>query len=395
MLRLAGGVAFTAACVGAVNTHSGVEHHELPHVKEFHGKMYDTGMIPLPPSFFYDVAHGWRDEPVWDPTVHLALEMPSGVAPLDTFELEPVPPGGMPRVVNQGQSSLAFTAPFKMFSDEGTRVLKSIVQREAKHAHRNHRNVELRGLYYRSKFIRSAVTDPTLLSFLANLAGEPLYPHFLLTDSPSVNFGQVTNDTVIKGVVDPWHFDSVAYVGVALISDIDGMVGGELQVVKRKRKEALSLIYETNNNLAEKDFLNVKYARAGNCIFVQGSEMVHRVTRVVSAKEPRLSLVMAFQPANAFQPDKTVLDTWRRFDIVENSADYEYFRTKAHMMSGALRSLVETEEPTRDGAKLARRLRAITAELERAASILENSTSDFIGFVNETEIVGKTKKSEL
>ena len=344
MLRLASGVAWVATCVRATNTHSGVEHHKLPHVTEFHGMMYDSGMIPLPPSFFFDIAHGWRDEPVFNPKVHLALEMPSGVASLDTFELEPVPAGGMPRVVDQGQSSLAFTAPFKMFSDEGARVLKAIVQREAKNAHRNHRNVELRGLYYRSKFIRSVVTDPTLLSFLANLAGEPLYPHFLLMDAPSVNFGKVTNDTVIEGVVDPWHFDSVAYVGVALISDIEGMVGGELQVVKRRRKEALSLIYETKNKVAEKDLLNVKYARSGNCIFVQGSEMVHRVTRVISAAEPRLSLVMAFQPANAFQPDKTVLDTWRNFDKVDGTADYEYFRVKAHMMSGALRSLVQTEE---------------------------------------------------
>ena len=169
--------------------------------------------------------------------------------------------------------------------------------------------MELRGLYYRSKFVRSVVTDPTLPSFLANLAGEPLYPHFLLMDAPSVNFGKVTNDTVIEGVVDPWHFDSVAYVGVSLISDIEGMVGGELQVVKRRRKEALSLIYKTKNKVAEKDLLNVKYARSGNCIFVQGSEMVHRVTRVISAAEPRLSLVMAFQPANVFQPDKSVLDT--------------------------------------------------------------------------------------
>ena len=49
-------------------------------------------------------------------------------------------------------------------------------------------------------------------------AGEPIVAHMLLMDAPSVNFGAADEASVVGATVDPWHFDSVAYVGVALIS---------------------------------------------------------------------------------------------------------------------------------------------------------------------------------
>eukprot|EP00465_Bigelowiella_longifila_P008765 CAMPEP_0185271764 /NCGR_PEP_ID=MMETSP1359-20130426/45579_1 /TAXON_ID=552665 /ORGANISM="Bigelowiella longifila, Strain CCMP242" /LENGTH=129 /DNA_ID=CAMNT_0027863825 /DNA_START=114 /DNA_END=503 /DNA_ORIENTATION=+ len=119
--------------------------------------------------------------------------------------------------------------------------------------------------------------------------------------------------------------------------------------------------------------------------------MVHRVTRVQKAKEPRLSLVMAFQPSNPFQPDKTVLDTWMRFDAETGSAPFEFFRTKAHMMGSALHHLAAEEEATIDRVHLSNRLRAVAAELSRTADLLEGKDTDFIGFVNETKYVTECK----
>ena len=92
----------------------------------------------------------------------------------------------------------------------------------------------------------------------------------------------------------------------------------------------------TLNRPPEEAITTVNYERAGRCIFVQGSEVVHRVTRVASALEPRMSLVMAFQPANPFQPDKTVLDTWERFDAQLGSAPFEFYRLKAHTVNEAV-----------------------------------------------------------
>jgi len=384
--------ALKAVKMSESGTSFGVDHRSLKIVKELGHVQGRGSMIPLPKSFFFEIVEERDDEPEFDPEIHLDLRMPEHVTKLDDFS--PSPPDSIPRVNSSEGSKLAFTAPFSLFSEEGVKVIHSIVMREKHKANRNHRNVELRGLYYTSPFVRQMMTNPTLLGFLEEFAGEPIWPHFLLQDSPSVNFGKATEDTVIQGVVDPWHFDSVAYVGVALISDIEGMVGGELQIVKKRKEEALRLIERTNNNVTGDDLLTVSYEKPGWCIFVQGSEMVHRVTRVQKAKEPRLSFIMAFQPSNPFQPDKTVLDTWMRFDAEIGSAPFEFFRTKAHMMGSALHHLAAEEEATIDRVHLSNRLRAVAAELSRTADLLEGKDSDFIGFVNETKYASECKLSD-
>ena len=34
------------------------------------------------------------------------------------------------------------------------------------------------------------------------------------------------------GPIDHWHNDSIAYAGVVVISDMEGMIGGELELFK-------------------------------------------------------------------------------------------------------------------------------------------------------------------
>jgi hypothetical protein len=376
----------------------GVQHVELPHV-QLAGEAFDASatVVPLPPngSFFgIPIVRSSHDvgEPIFDPAVHLALREPSSVALLPEFEHVDI--ARVPAADSAGGSRLAYSTPFDMLSKEGVRVAHAILRREEVHAHRNHRNVELRGLYYRSPWMRAMMNDPALLAHLGRLAGEPIVPHMLFMDAPSANFG-VPQTSVIGATVDPWHFDSVAYVGVVLVSNVEDMDGGELQILQRPTKdEAIDLIESTLNAPPPSAIVNVSYERSGRCIFVQGSEMVHRVTRVASAPEPRMSLVMAFQPANPFQPDKTVLDTWERFDVVVGSAPYEFFRLKAHTMGSALRHLAANEAPTRDRAGLAKKLRAIAAELERSAALINHETSDFIGFVDEGALDDRRRAAE-
>jgi len=291
----------------------------------------------------------------------------------------------MPRVIGSGTSRLAFTTSFKILSDAGVQVIKNIILRERAHANRNHRNVELRGLYYLSPFIRDLMTNEIVLDHLSKMAGEPILPHFLLMDAPSVNFGKPCNstesDTKCK-VVDHWHFDSVSYVGVILVSDLEGMVGGDLEVIRSDDKwEAINALNESESV----DSVTVKYGESGNCVFVQGSEILHHVTPVRYAKEDRLSFVMAFQPSNAFQPDKTVLDTWKRFDHNTGSAPYEYFRLKAWKLSHILKSYVEQTPFTRDADSMTEKLEAVTQELQRTIGLLTGTESDTIGFFDENK----------
>ena len=267
----------------------GVQHARLPIVERLGHEAFDPSAhqtsIPLPPSFFdIPIVYAPEDvgEPAFDAAVHLALREPSGVALLPDFRH--VATAEVPAVNSAAGSRLAYSTPFDMLSEEGVRVAHAILTRERVHAHRNHRNCELRGLYFRSPWIRALMNDPTLLAHFGRIAGEPVVPHMLLMDAPSVNFGETDSASVVGSTVDPWHFDSVAYVGVALISNVEAMVGGELQIVKRSSKDAaIDLIEETLNRPPEDDVLTVSYERAGRCIFVQGSEMVHRVTRVREA----------------------------------------------------------------------------------------------------------------
>uniref|UniRef100_A0A7S4EZ57 Fe2OG dioxygenase domain-containing protein n=1 Tax=Chrysotila carterae TaxID=13221 RepID=A0A7S4EZ57_CHRCT len=376
----------------------GVQHTLLPIVQLLGGETFNVSeseaQIPLPPSFFLHIVENPAEvgEPTFDPDVHLALREPSHVALLPEFEL--VSPSEVPQVNSASGSRLAYTLPFDMLSPAGVQALHAVLMREKVHAHRNHRNVELRGVYYRSPFVRALMNDASLLAHFGRLIGEPVVPHKLLMDAPSVNFGESESSSVIGSTVDPWHFDSVSYVCVALVSEVESMVGGELQVLKRPKDEAIDLIEATLNRPPADEMVTLNYERAGRCILAQGSEVLHRVTRVRKALEPRMSIVMAFQPANPFQPDKTVLDTWERFDVTLGSAAFEFFRLKAHNMGGALMHLATTQHATRDREALAAKLRVVAAELERAAALINHETSDFIGFVNETDLDNRARAAD-
>ena len=50
----------------------------------------------------------------------------------------------------------------------------------------------------------------------------------------------------------------------------------------------------------------------------------------------RISMIMAFAPANCFQPPKTVLASFRGVDRTFKMGDFEYFREKAWQAKHAL-----------------------------------------------------------
>ena len=84
----------------------------------------------------------------------------------------------------------------------------------------------LRGLSYRSKFIRDLTYSPQVLNLLSSCCGEHVHPSDICMNNPQINFGEIGEEKP----VDIWHLDSVPYVMVILLSDAEGMVGGELEV---------------------------------------------------------------------------------------------------------------------------------------------------------------------
>ena len=71
--------------------------------------------------------------------------------------------------------------------------------------------------------------------------------------------------------MDHWHNDSIAYAGVVVISDMEGMVGGELELFRGEAGEGRRLLREGRLEQAEVETVN--YERPGKMILTHGSEV--------------------------------------------------------------------------------------------------------------------------
>ena len=230
----------------------------------------------------------------------------------------------------------------QILSEEGVKVLLEIIKREDHRAndpgHSRGNKRTIRGLYYSSKFIRDLQNCQKLRDLLHKICGEELLPHPSYSNSPQVNISY-TGGT--KGPVDHWHWDSVAYTGVVLLSDMTKMRGGDLETAMMEKNQALSMLAHSKCPPTE----TIKYGRAGKMILAQGSEVLHHVTPVHS-EHIRISMIFGFAPACPYQPLKTILDTMRKLDGKHKLGDYEYFREKCWQLRNCLDHYVNTVEYT-------------------------------------------------
>ena len=89
----------------------------------------------------------------------------------------------------------------------------------------------------------------------------------------------VTNQAGIP--TDPWHWDSVAFTGVILLNDMDGQIGGALELMKMDKHKALKQL-EAGKISPNIHSEIISYESPGKMIFAQGSEVLHHVTPVLS-----------------------------------------------------------------------------------------------------------------
>jgi len=283
-----------------------------------------------------------------------------------------------PPVSSNNGSSFAYSGPFQLLSEEGLRVVRSIVKREEHRAVDSARGSKraLRGLYYCSPFLRDLQNCSELLDMFKEYVGEELLPHFCFSSSPQVNISSPDPLTPI----DHWHNDSIAYAGVVVISDMEGMKGGDLELFKGNKEMGKQMLHEDrlNSSLVE----TVSYENAGKMILTHGSEVLHHVTPVTS-NHTRITLIFGLTPANAFQPPLTILSTMVRVDWAKGVAAFEFFREKAWQTSNALAYLAEETLFTQHGESLSRKLRSVATELNRAANLLNGTTDDAITFFDE------------
>ena len=185
--------------------------------------------LGLPEGFALD-----SSEPLFDPSRHLQIELPTA-AHSSEFVKSSFP-------YNHGAAaardySLGYTEPFRLLSDEGVRVLQTIVAKNERFAKSNERTPKcLRGLGYSSRFVRDLTYHPAVTELFSQLAGKPLAPHGMGMNMGHTNFGRKikASSGAPPVIVDQWHVDSVDFVCVLMLSDLSGTKGGNLEVLHKR-----------------------------------------------------------------------------------------------------------------------------------------------------------------
>ena len=248
----------------------------------------------IPAGFALDPA-----EVTFDPARHLQIEAPTAVFSSE-FERSSFP---LPDSVTEGgKYSLGYCEPFRLLSVEGVKELRSIIDKNEVHAKSNERIPKcLRGLGYRSQFVRDLAYNSEVGSMLSAIAGKPLAPHSMPMNLAHTNFGREVKATSEgdEVIIDQWHVDSVDYVIVLILSDLTHTVGGDLQVFHKKGVRDNAAFLKAGIGADEEHLVRtVPYVGAGYCILMQGSQILHRVSPMTSAEEPRVSCVFSYMSLN-------------------------------------------------------------------------------------------------
>jgi len=322
--------------------------------------------------------HGFpvnKCEPTYDPCLHLQLEPPQTVKTLDFIDV----PFPYTASTLESFSGLAYSAPFRFLSADGTQVLRSIIDDHAHMAKPNDRNVNIRGLGYMSRFLRDLSFCPEVVGLFSALANEPLWPHNMGMNLGHTNFGEIGSDKA----VDEWHTDSTDYVYVLILSDITDMVGGELQVLQLADSSGEVFNDLKVHGIPMDKVQRAAYPGAGYCIFMQGSKILHSVTPVLDAKEPRISMVNSFSRRDCFAPDRTRMCSLR--DQAHDPADIsnlEYARHKAWRVAGQMKHIIEKVPFGTKPEELAEYFEDVVAELQHANKLLRSEATDMPGYIN-------------
>jgi hypothetical protein len=133
---------------------------------------------------------------VFDPKQHLQIVPPTAIK---TMAFNTIP---FPYKAEDAEDfpGIAYTMPFRLLSDEGVRSLRHVVDDNMDLARQNDRNHSLRGLGYRSQWIRDMSFCPEIVDLVSQLAREELWPHDVLMHLAHTNLGKVGSGKA----VDEW-----------------------------------------------------------------------------------------------------------------------------------------------------------------------------------------------
>ncbi|KAJ5151123.1 uncharacterized protein N7482_010375 [Penicillium canariense] len=259
---------------------------------------------------------GTGDEDVFDPAIHLSYVPPERKFTMEELQL----------VQSETASPIAGTVPFPLLSTEGVKAYRrAMFQQDVL----NHcasspfpGTLVLRDAVRYSKFVRDFWTHPVTLRIVSEAAGIPL-EIIMPTEIGHTNI-QVKGSTISEmknnltteptlervilspedreydplkdaSAIIPWHYDSYPYVCVLMLSETDGMIGGETYIKR-------------GDGTAQK----VEGPQIGHAVMLQGGEVEHLAARAKGVKE-RISTITSYRSRHPTVYDSSFMTNIRPY----------------------------------------------------------------------------------
>ena len=171
------------------------------------------------------------------------------------------------------------------------------------------------------------------------------------------------------------------------------MKGGELQVLQMPDASGKTFDRLQRTGIPPELIETANYSQAGYCIFMQGSKILHSVTPVESAREPRISYVQSWSNRNVFAPDRTRFSTFR-IDTKDppHVTDLEYARHKAWRIAGQMAFVRDAAPFGMKPEALAQIFDTAASELLLARDLLLGAKNDVPGFLTNDKDTFMKKK---
>lgn len=245
----------------------------------------------------------------------------------------------------------------------------------------------VRGVGYTSRWMRDFTYDTSVTDMLSDMARDNLWPHTMTMSVGHTNVGEVATGKP----VDKWHVDSTDYVFIIIISDIEEMEGGLLRVLQQPDSSGSYFKTLQTNGVPPELVETVRYTGPGFGIFMQGSKILHAVTSVLQAREPRYSLVNSYMTTNVFLRDPTKYHTFtsKGFDDRKDVVPLEFARHKAWRIKGQMSWLLEHARYGSTPEELAKILECAGSELVQSAQLLKNKEEDNATFVDDEDTMSQ------
>lgn len=255
-----------------------------------------------PDGYYEESIPSLSDEEMdWSDDKHLSLGFPTTVNKLDHDLNNPS------ALVDQMATNYGCCSSFQVMSDEGLRVLTTVIAGIEKHSQSCPRIPKLiRGGTFRNSFLNRMGHSSAVLRHVSLLAGcemiyHPMKIHQLHINMKPDKISATENENLIKGVtsiknVDRWHCDSTPFVMIVFCTNPDEYTGGTLQYFNGTKEEGLSLL-NSDAGLPEDRVLDVGRQEKGYGVFMQGWRVFHQVTPVLTG-DSRTTIVFSFHPRN-------------------------------------------------------------------------------------------------